>query len=387
MRGKLNQKTARAWLGTPFKIDYFWDESLRGFGLRRNPTGFKFWVVRFSTGDGKTEMLTLGRLDELTAEGAREGAQDALQAARAGRNPRIEREQAKKDPTFQDLAERFKKDVLSIREKQTDFHEKNLRRLGAEFRGVKVKDLSLDRIDKFRTVYGSQAPINFNRCLATLSTLLNHAEIWGMRPIGSNPCQRVKRFKEVSRDRLLSEEELGRLGDQIRIFRLAGSTNRQVADLVELILVTGARVSELLEAQWHQIDGDTLTLHDSKTGKGKMLLPERAVRILEGIGTGDEQWDEYLFPGRAPRTHLKGYHLIWNKMREAAELPDVRIHDLRHVLASYANRLGASRRTIADLLRHKKPSMTDRYIQGFSEDQKSASESTSAKIGDILGGS
>lgn len=387
MRGKLNQKTARGFVGKKGAIDYLWDESLRGFGLRVNPTGGRFWVARFSVGDGRTEMLTLGRVDELTAEDARNKAQEALQAARAGRNPRVEREHARREPTFDDLLARFKKDVLATRPKQSGFHEKNLRRLFPWFKGVKVKDLTLDRVDRFRAEYGPTAPVNFNRCLGTLSTLLNHAEIWGMRPVGSNPCQRIRRFKEEPRERLLTEDELGRLGDQLRIFRLAGGTNRQLADLVELILLTGARVSELLKATWGQVDSETqtLALTDSKTGKGRIRLPERAVRILESMGDPENDTvDDFLFPGRAGEGHLKGYHLIWDSMRAAAELGDVRIHDLRHVLASYSHRLGASPRTIADLLRHKKPTMTARYIQGFTADQRDASERTSAVIAEAL---
>ncbi len=390
LKGKLNQKIAREWPGKKGSIAYLWDTSLRGFGLRVNPTGGRFWVARFPVGEGKTEMLTLGRLEELTAEEARNKAQKALQDARAGRNPRVERDDARMEATFEGLVRRFETDVLATRVKQSGFHAKNLRRLTPWFKGVKVKDLTLDRVDRFRAEYGHTAPVNFNRCIATLSTLLNHAEIWGMRPVGSNPCQRIRRFKEEPRERLLTEEELARLGDQIRIFRIAGGTNRQLADLVELILLTGARVSELLKATWGQVDDETqtLTLTDSKTGKGRIRLPERAIRILESMGDPDtDMADDFLFPGRAGVGHLKGYHVLWNSMREAAELTDVRIHDLRHVLASYSHRLGASRRTIADLLRHKKPTMTDRYIQGFSQDQRDASEKTSAKIGEVLEGS
>ena len=59
-------------------------------------------------------------------------------------------------------------------------------------------------------------PYQANRTLGVLSKMFSLAEVWGLRPDGSNPCRHVKRYKERNRERFLSPEETERLGEVLR---------------------------------------------------------------------------------------------------------------------------------------------------------------------------
>jgi integrase len=106
--------------------------------------------------------------------------------------------------------------------------------------------------------------------------MLNYATDKGERPDGPNPCRKVKRYKEHSRERFLSEAELGALGAAIAEAETIGvpwypnphkkvkhapkEENRHIkidsyaAAALRLLLFTGARLREVLNLKWQNVD-------------------------------------------------------------------------------------------------------------------------------------
>ena len=86
--------------------------------------------------------------------------------------------------------------------------------------------------------------------------MFNMAEVWGLRPDGSNPCLHVKRFKEEKRERFLSAEEFRRLGAVLDEILETGSESRSAVVAIRLLMLTGCRLSEIQKLRWEHVDLD-----------------------------------------------------------------------------------------------------------------------------------
>ena len=106
-------------------------------------------------------------------------------------------------------------------------------------------------------------PYQANRTLGVLSKMFSLAEVWGLRPDGSNPCRHVKRYKERKRERFLSPEETERLGE---VLAEAKSEMPSAVAAFRLLLLTGCRLSEIQFLRWEYVRDDCIELPDAKTG-------------------------------------------------------------------------------------------------------------------------
>ena len=84
--------------------------------------------------------------------------------------------------------------------------------------------------------------------------MFNLAEMWSLRPDGSNPCLHVKRYKEEKRERFLSAEEFKRLGRVLDEILEDGSETRSAVAAVRLLMLTGCRHSEIQKLRWEHVD-------------------------------------------------------------------------------------------------------------------------------------
>ena len=128
-------------------------------------------------------------------------------------------------------------------------------------------------------------PTNANRMLATLSCMFAVAELWEIRPNGSNPCRKIKHFREERRERFLSDEEYGRLGEVLREVEREGSERPSAIAAIRLLMLTGCRKGEILTLRWEYVDLDRgeLRLRDGKTGGRVVPLGPEARTILAGL--------------------------------------------------------------------------------------------------------
>ena len=126
-------------------------------------------------------------------------------------------------------------------------------------------------------------------------------------------------------------EELARLGkalDEEESFAPAAVT------AFRLLLYTGARLSEIQTLKWEHIRGDRIHLPDSKTGAKTIPLNGPALEVLADAKR--VEGNPYVVVGTGEGAHLTDLQKPWRRVRKAAGLHDVRIHDLRHTFASEA---------------------------------------------------
>ena len=192
---------------------FHWDRELPGFGIRVRASGRKFFVAQFRAA-GRVRRMTLGPATAMTPEIARTRAMALLAEARAGGDPAMQRDADRKAATVKLLGQRFLEEYVPDHCKESTANE--YRRSVELFidPGIgnrKVTDLQRKDIAELHHAM-RRTPYQANRTLGVLSKMFNMAEVWGLRPDGSNPCLHVKRFKEEKRERFLSAEEFRRLG-------------------------------------------------------------------------------------------------------------------------------------------------------------------------------
>ena len=360
---------------------FYWDDDLPGFGVRIRSSGRKYYVAQFRA-DGRMRRITLGRHGAVSTETARRRAMAAISEAKGGGDPAAARDARRKAPTMKQLGKRFLEDYVPDHCKASTAYEygRSVKffiepRIGKR----KVRDIKRSDIAELHHAL-RETPYQANRTLGVLSKMFSLAEMWGMRPDGSNPCLHIKRYKEEKRERFLSAEEFAQLGKVLDETLRDGSETRSAVVAIRLLMLTGCRLSEIQKLQWEHVDLEAgeLRLPDSKTGGRAVPLAPSAVRLLEALPRDED--NPWVIAGRKPGSHLTDLQHPWRRIREKAELEDVRIHDLRHSFASRALALGEGLPMIGKLLGHTQVQTTARYAH-LARDTVKAS---AARIGDSI---
>ena len=358
---KLTKRTIDELEAQNGKPSFLWDNKLAGFGVKCLPTGAKRYVVKYRSGGGgrsaTQRWLTLGTHGQLTAEEARKLAQQALAAVARGDDPQDAKVKKRAAKRVSDVWERFRDEHLPSRKAQTRYEYESQWRTVLEpklgrMRAADVSQSDVDALHKGLRL----TPYRANRILALLSRLMTLAELWGIRPAGTNPCRHVERFKECPRNRYLSGVELDRLGEVMRSMVDSMDLSQDAANAVRLLLLTGARLSEILAARWEWIDRKkrAINLPDSKTGPKAVFLSRSAIRVLIRQRRQSHS-SAFIFPGTGADGRLINLRKSWTRICAKAELQGVRLHDLRHTAASVAVGQGASLAIIGRLLGHSQP--------------------------------
>ncbi len=274
------------------------DRDLPAFGFKVARDGTKTFFVRVPRKPG-AENVALGMAEELTAAEAREKAVAAIEAARTERET---------GPLFAEFMRR------QGRRWKPSTREGNVRLIDRYlvpfFGTMRVADIARADVRRwFDSLSGT--PGNANLTLPVLSVMLRQAELWDLRPQGSNPCRNMRRYKTAPRERFLSLDELKRLG-----FVLEHVEDKQAAAVVRLLLFTGARSSEITGLRWEWIRGSRAFLPDSKTGPKAVQLPPPARAVLNDL----PRTGPFVFPNRKGDGPITGLRYRWSKLRALAGL-------------------------------------------------------------------
>jgi len=364
---------------------FLWDTAETGFGLKVTPSGKKIYILQYRV-DGRQRRYRIGQHGDFTPEEARQEAKRLRGKVAGGNDPAEDKAQKKRSPTVSDLAARYmsehawvKKKPYSARQDELKLNSVILPRIG-RIRAAAVKRSDVGKIhNNLRN-----KPYQANRVLALLSKMFSLAEQWGLRPFGSNPCLGIQKFKEKSRERYLSPQELGRLGETLRRVDEEDKELPSVPLAIRLLILTGARLSEIVGLRWEHVDLDdeVLRLPDSKTGAKLIHLNRAAVDLFSNAPRVDG--NPFVCPGTKPGGHLVGIQKAWSRIRALAEIKDVRLHDLRHTYASIAAGEGLSLPIIGGLLGHKKAATTERYAHLADNTKKEAANQIGSKIDSLL---
>jgi integrase len=239
-----------------------------------------------------------------------------------------------------------------------------------------VASIEPEHVDALhRKITERGATYTANRVLAVVSKMFSLAIRWRMRT--DNPCKGIERNQEHKRRRYLSPAELERLTKA-----LAEHRDQQAANMIRLLLLTGARRGELQAMKWADVDIDTGTwTKPGATTKTKtdhqVPLSAPAKQLLAGVKRGTS---EYVFPHNGShRTEIKDN---WAAVCKAAGITGARIHDCRHTYASILASAGQSLPIIGALLGHTQPSTTARYAHFFDDPLRAATERVGAIVTD-----
>lgn len=203
---------------------------------------------------------------------------------------------------------------------------------------------------------GGLAPATCNRILAVLKSVCAVAVMRGALRPGHSPCARVPFFK-IHEQR---EHCLG-LDDARRLMRALEQSARPEAFALRLLLLTGARKSEILKARWEHVHPELrlLLVPLSKSGRPRHIpLSDAALEVLRSMPRADSPW---LFPGHGGDRPLSDLFLFWKSLRHRLGLTGMRVHDLRHSFASFLVNAGHSLYEVQKLLGHSDPRTTMRY--------------------------
>ena len=391
--GQLSDSLLRELPPPPAGNRITYDTTIKGFGVRVTASGAKSFVLNYRAG-GRERRITIGSFPAWNVKTARDQAAALRRRIDMGEDPMAERHAERGAPTMAALAERYleyaakRKRPRSLQEDKAILDGVILPALGKH----RIADLRRSDVEKlFRTV-SDRAPIRANRMLSLLRRMLNLATIWELRA-GDNPATSIERNAETRRERYLDAEELGRL-----LAALAGHRNQQSANVIRLALLTGARRGELLGATWGQIDlaAGVWTKPASLTKQAKshrVPLNGPALTLLAAMKAQADAENnrraqyglppiDHLFPGTGASRIQGDLKHTWQSICRAAELKDLRFHDLRHVFASFLASSGHNLPLIGQLLGHSNPSTTARYAHLLLDPQRAATE----RVGEIITG-
>jgi integrase len=358
-----------------------------------------------------TRRLTLGALGALTPEQARRAAQEALARIRLGDDPQGEKNRERVSLTVGGLIDAFLEGHASskLKAKTAKHYRVALERLRGPHGSLKAHALTRSHLAALH-ISQADTPFAANRSLATISKCFSWGAQYGLLPEGhNNPAKGIGRYREHRRERFLTSEELSRLGDALREGETAGlpyevdetkpkakhapkaNNRRTVLDpfaiaAIRLLILTGARLREILDAQWLHVDFErgVIFLPDSKTGKKPIYLSAAAIAILSTLP--HFEGNPHIIPGERagqPRADLKR---PWAAVTKAAGLDGVRIHDLRHSFASIGAGASLALPIIGKLLGHSQAATTHRYAHLDADPVRRASETIGATIAAAMGG-
>ncbi len=360
------------------------DPDLKGFGVRRRSGGpIDFLHTRVK---GRLRWITIGRHGEpWTPTTARKEAKRLLSEIINGTDPAAAKEATRKAPTVREAAERFMAEHgMRLKPRTREEYQRLFKNaILPEFARRQLREVSRADVVSFHTKLAG-TPRKANFALSVLSKMMNWAEMKGLRPENSNPCRLVQKYRENKRQRFLAKEEVAKLGSVLDHLEADGSESPYVIAAIRLLLLTGARLSEILTLEWRFVDLQRaiIFLPDSKTGQKPIFLNNAAQDLLINLPRIDG--NPYVIVGEVEGGHLINLQKPWRRIRKHVDIDDVRLHDLRHSFASFAAEGGASLQMIGALLGHTQPETTQRYAHLVQDQVQRVNDDVGERISNAL---
>ncbi len=359
---------------------YVYDAKVAGLALCITANDSRSFYL-YKKIDGRPERHHLGKFPEVTVEAARDHANKLLARIASGDNPAEAKRKHRGELTLGQLwllylefhAEPHKKARTVIEDhglwkrNLSDWQHRKLSSI--EQRDVQAKHSRLGRD------HGKYAA---NRALSLLSKMFNVAKDHGEWK-QQNPCEGVKRFTEKSRDRFLQPDELTRFLAALDVEK------SPLTDAFRLMLFTGARKSNVLTMRWQDLDFDSAVwiVPDTKQNEPQRIpLTSEALAVLKRL-KADAKGSEYVFAATRAGTvnpYVTDATKAWKSVCAIADLPKLRMHDLRRTMGSWQALQGTSLITIGKSLGHRNSSTTEIYARLTIDPVREAMEKASAAM-------
>ncbi|MFP4147131.1 MAG: tyrosine-type recombinase/integrase [Halorhodospira sp.] len=355
------------------------DTQTPGLFIERRANGTGTFYYRYTDARGRLRYVRLGRLGSLAIPDARKAAQQTQARIAFGGDPAQEREQLKTVPSFAEFVQEHY--IPYVRSYKSSWHTDQL--LLRRHVLPRFGRQPIDRIRRYdvhqliQELRPHYKPATVNRVLILVRYIFNLALKWGMPGLRENPTHGLDLLKENNkRERFLSPEEVRQL-----FAHLESKKNPWLRHIIAMLVFTGARRGEVLQARWADIEPERQVWRipqPKATERRHVPLSDAVVRLLEELGTW--RYSEWLFPNPRTGRPFGSIYTSWNRARRDAGLPEVRLHDLRHSFASYLVNQGHSLYEVQKLLGHTQIQTTQRYAHLSQERLREASNN----VGELL---
>jgi integrase len=377
MPEKLTAKLVQS-VAPPTKGDRtIWDgghaKAITGFGVRVNAGGKRSFFLNYRDTAGRERRYTIGAFPTWSVEAARERAKEVRRLIDAGQDPAGEKRERREAPTVADLIARYISDHLPTKTASGPYRKSDELKMLAEIekrlgKHTKVADVHDGDIRAMHAgITRDRGPIRANRILAiaskafslSLSSRAGENAPWRDAAMG-NPCRGVPRNPEQGRDRFFSQAELAAISDALATYR------GEAANAVRLMMLTGCRPNEALQAKWEEMDSEPgywikPSSHVKQRRQHKLPLNPAAIELIERLRSERRSnASPWIFHGDVPGQPLKSVFRAWEHVKRHTGI-DGRVYDLRHSFASMGAAGGLSLLIIGKLLGHTKVSTTQKY--------------------------
>ncbi len=330
---------------------------------------------------GKLEYANLGNTAVVTLAEARKKAMAIKVDLAAGGSPFAADKARKAVLTFSEFFEGHYLPHVKPRKRSWKRDDELYRlRIKQVFGNTKLNLITRQQIQQFHTDLAAEglAPATADHHIKLIKHALNLAIDWNLLQ-EKNPAVRVPLFNADNKvEHYLDDDQLGRL---LKVLRT--DENRPVCLIALLLISTGCRLNEILSAKWSQIDRTNRVFRvDAINSKSKRVrsvpLNESALDVLAQLDT--EGTFEHLFINKQTGLPYTTIMKVWTRLRAKAELPHLRIHDLRHMFASFLVNSGRSLYEVQQLLGHSDAKVTARYAHLSLKTLQEAANSASVAI-------
>jgi integrase len=318
----------------------FWDEDVRGFGLRIRKGGSRVFVFQYKIGS-RTRRITLGHCSALDPATARKTASEFYARAKLGHDPAAERDQRRTDETFGTYIKAFlswqrdrvRASTLRHLERHLLINVAPLHRL--PFAAVSRREVAtqLSRLSE-------HSPVQANRTRSSVASYLS----WAMREglTEGNAALLTNKNAEQTRERVLSKDEVRTLWNAL--------PPGDYADIVKVLLLTGQRATEIADLRWDEIANGAIKLPAARTKNRRPHTIPMSTTVRAILDARQQNGREHVF-GMGQRG-FSGWSKAKARLDEAIKIPDWRVHDLRRSCATGLGELGVYPHVIEAILNH-----------------------------------
>lgn len=371
------------------KDAFFWDADITGLAVKVTPKGKKTFMVQYRPGGrgSPTRKIFIGPFGEVTLHKARTEAKRIFGLRAEGRDPALERQQAKQraiSNKFADIAADFLAKYAS-QNRTVDETARILKRDVLPKWGKRsIHEIGMrDVNDLLDVVVARGSHVMANRTLANLRRLFSWCVSRGI--ITASPCEGISApHREKARDRVLSDDEL------IAIFNAAKQMGGAFGAIIQMLILTAQRRNEVSEMTWNELDlnNDIWTIPGSRTKNEKphfVHLSEQATAVLSSV----LNIGAFTFTSNG-KTPFSGFSKAKKRLDELTSVTDWRLHDIRRTVTSGMAQLGIAPHVADKILNHQSGTISGVAAvyqrHEFLEERKTALEAWGRYVQSLMDG-
>ena len=362
-------------------IDHY-DERMPGLLLKVLPSGRKTYYIRYKNPKKINCQRKIGNAEILSLSQARALARRKLAEIAMGEDP-FKDAPVNLSPTLEAFAKNDYIPYVKTYKKSWEMDISRIRNhLLPYFGTMRMKDIEKrDVVQLINDQLPTYKPGSINRVIILLRYMFNLAIKWEVEGVFRNPTAGIPLLKENNQvERFLSAEEAKAL-----LIAIKASKNPMLQHIVSMLILTGARKREVLDAKWEDFDMERTSwrIPNTKAGKARIVpLSDAATALLTKLRK--KKRSPYAFANPITLKPYKSIYYSWHTARKEAGLDDVRIHDLRHSFASFLVNAGRSLYEVQTLLGHTQIKTTQRYAHLSTTSLRAASNEVSLAVPELI---